>query len=553
MTFPTFVHAQTVLLSLADGESVDEATAVPADNGPDDPLAAKPVLLEGTRLLDYEIIGLIGHGGFGIVYLAYDAAHEQHVAIKEYLPAGRALRDPISKAVAPSAPQHDESFRVGLRSFLNEARLLARFDHASVVKVLHFWEDNGTAYMVMPYYSGPTLTHALGELTEAPNEQQLLDLLRPLLDGLSTLHAMNCFHRDVAPDNILLTEQGALLLDFGAARRMVGHLAQESATMLKHGFAPIEQYAESPTLKQGAWTDLYALAAVMYTVVAGHAPPAATERLQDDRMPLLSDIARGRYSPGFLAAIDAALALRPEDRPQSATEFWARLTVVPADPVVEGPQRVVAAVPPDALASASMPMVAAPAAVGPVERTRRHVAVPVLALLLAMMVIGLAVVGYGYLARDGGAPSESRLVERPAAAGPAPNLPAPSVAPMPASAPVPAAQLTPTPEAVAKTAPATESASHALSATPGPAVAFPSVPVAATPPVMRGQPAAGRPVAAAPTAATATPARATARPTSNATPASSPDQRRRCSEILQSASLGPLSAGDAAFLKGKCQ
>ena len=212
---PRWIDPPTVL------GNVDLPSAAPSTTHDGPTLGSLHVLPEGARLLDYEIVGLIGEGGFGIVYLAYDASLERHVAIKEYLPAVLASRA-RSRAVMVKSERHADAFRTGMRCFVNEARLLARFDHPSLVKVLRFWEGNGTAYMVMPFYEGPTLAHALQSLGRAPTEQELLGWLRPLLHALSTLHAVRCYHRDIAPDNILLTPAGPLLLDFGAARRVVG-------------------------------------------------------------------------------------------------------------------------------------------------------------------------------------------------------------------------------------------------------------------------------------------------------------------------------------------
>jgi hypothetical protein len=247
------------------------------------------------------------------------------VAIKEYLPAVLASRA-SSRAVMVKSERHADAFRAGMRSFVNEARLLARFDHPSLVKVLRFWEGNGTAYMVMPFYEGPTLAHALQSLGRAPTEQELLGWLRPLLHALSTLHAVRCYHRDIAPDNILLTPAGSLLLDFGAARRVVGQAVATPTVVIKPGYAPIEQYGEAPTLKQGPWTDVYALAGVVYAAITGQPPVPAVERWIDDHLTPLSQIARGQYSEHFLAAVDSALALRPGDRPESAAAFWAQLS-----------------------------------------------------------------------------------------------------------------------------------------------------------------------------------------------------------------------------------
>ena len=150
--------------------------------------------------------------------------------------------------------------QLGLHSFVNEAHLLASFDHPSLLKVYRFWEANGTAYMVMPYYQGVTLKRALAGLKAPPEESWLLRQLGQLLDALNVMHSEHCFHRDIAPDNILLLDDGTpLLLDFGAARRVIGDATHALTAFLKPGYAPVEQYAEMPSMKQGPWTDLYAL------------------------------------------------------------------------------------------------------------------------------------------------------------------------------------------------------------------------------------------------------------------------------------------------------
>jgi serine/threonine protein kinase len=282
-------------------------------------------LPEGTVIGGLEITGLIGEGGFGIVYLAYDSGLQRQVAIKEYMPSSLAARASGSMEVQVKSERHADTFKAGLKSFVNEARLLARFDHDSLVKVFRFWEANGTAYMAMPYYEGPTLKRALAELPAPPDEDQLRRWLHPILDALAVMHHARCFHRDIAPDNILLTASGPLLLDFGAARRVIGDMTHALTVVLKPGYAPIEQYGDSPNMAQGAWTDLYALACVVYYAITGKAPMSSVERLMGDRLQPLSRIAAGRYSEGFLRAIDAALAVKPQERPQDVAQFRALL------------------------------------------------------------------------------------------------------------------------------------------------------------------------------------------------------------------------------------
>ncbi len=279
----------------------------------------------GTHIGEFELINLVGIGGFGIVYLAHDLSLGRYVALKEYMPSSLAERVE-GLTVAVKSARLAETFAIGLRSFVNEARMLAQFDHRSLVKVYRFWEANGTAYMVMPFYEGITLRQALQKMPEPPSEQWLRGLIDPLLDALEVIHQENCFHRDIAPDNILLLADGRpLLLDFGAARRVIGDRTQALTVILKPGYAPLEQYAEDPHVKQGAWTDLYALAAVVYNAITRRPPMASVARSINDTMVPLTQAAAGRYSKTFLQAMDRALAVRPEDRPQSVAEFRALL------------------------------------------------------------------------------------------------------------------------------------------------------------------------------------------------------------------------------------
>ncbi len=289
--------------------------------------APKPghTLPAGTLLREYRVTLVLGEGGFGIVYLAHDSALDRRVAIKEYLPSSMAARAADGVSVAIKGEIYAAAYAKGLASFLNEAKLLGRFDHPALVKVYRFWEGNGTAYMVMPFYEGPTLRHVLASLGRPPTEDEVGAWLWPLLDALEVLHADNCFHRDVAPDNILITATGPLLLDFGAARRVIGDLTHALTAVLKPGFAPIEQYGESVDMVQGPWTDIFALASVLYLAITGIKPAPATERIVADRLKPLSQLAAGRFRPGFLAAVDRAMAVMPEFRPQSVAQFRAML------------------------------------------------------------------------------------------------------------------------------------------------------------------------------------------------------------------------------------
>jgi serine/threonine protein kinase len=296
----------------------EPAAAVPGDSGGN----ALPI---GTTVHEFRIVALIGQGGFGIVYLAHDESLDRMVALKEYMPSELAEREGTT-TVKVRSQRHAETFEAGLRSFINEARLLAQFDHPSLVKVHRFFTANATAYMVMPYYKGITLKHALRMLDDEPGETWIKTLLSQLLDALETIHSQSCYHRDISPDNILMLEDGTpLLLDFGAARRVIGDRTRAFTVILKPGYAPIEQYAEDPEMKQGPWTDLYALASVLYLALTRKAPPPSVARIVNDRLVPLSQSLNGRYDSAFLRALDAAMSVKPQDRPQSVAAFRSML------------------------------------------------------------------------------------------------------------------------------------------------------------------------------------------------------------------------------------
>ena len=566
-------------------------------------------LPEGTRLRDFEINGLIGEGGFGIVYLAYDHSLGRRVAIKEYMPASMASRGHASIAVVVKSQRHEETFRLGLKSFVNEARLLARFDHPALVKVYRFWEENGTAYMVMPYYQGPTLKHTLAELGRTPTEAELRGWLGPLLDALAVMHEANCFHRDIAPDNILLTSSGPLLLDFGAARHVIGDMTHALTVVLKPGFAPIEQYGEVPTLTQGAWTDLYALASVVYAAVTGKAPISAVERLMDDRHVALAQFIErqhleDRFSESFVLAVDAALHLRPRDRPQDVAAFrllfdgqavadsgrspldfvssfgsllepsndptelpthpdpppkheWTVPDETPQPSIIEkiapsakkpapaaadvarAPRRT-PAVAPAAPASPASRKAAAVEAPKPVrdEPARRG---PIVAGAVLVGVAALAAGGWYLMQRDGA--SEATAPAMTSAPSPAP-LPAPVAAPppVPAAAPPATATIPPAAEPSPAPAPVPVPAPAPARVAPAPAPGFEAA--APPPPVAKPK----REPRAAPAEPAARPA-----PSDQATPTNAAATRAKCSDILQKASLEPLTASEAAYLRRECQ
>ena len=297
-------------------------------------------LPSGTRLGEFEIESLLGVGGFGMVYKAFDHSLHRAVAIKEYMPAAMVARaEGQSVWVRSSADQ--PVFQAGLASFVAEARLLAQFDHPSLVKVFRFWEANSTAYMVMPLYSGMTLKQARTQMLTPPSEEWLRKVLWSILGALRVLHEGNTLHRDISPDNIFLQYSGPpVLLDLGAARHAINDQDRHHTAVLKVNYAPIEQYAQGSDddLRQGPWSDLYSLAAVVHGCLCNDTPLPATLRAIRDRMVPFSRVAKTvkrqfgvSYSPAFVATISQSLALRPQERLQSIDAFLQamEMTVAP--------------------------------------------------------------------------------------------------------------------------------------------------------------------------------------------------------------------------------
>ena len=292
--------------------------AAPSSPSPSRTLA--PITLQpGYRLLEYRIDGLLGQGGFGITYLATDVNLHAQVAIKEYLPAQFALRTGDS-TVRPRSIDVMATLLEGLDAFLVEARTLATFRHPNIVRVARFFEANRTAYMVLDYERGRSLSAWWKKQHDAIQEADLLTLLAPLLDGLALVHHKGVLHRDIKPDNIMVRDgDGSLvLLDFGAARPASGG-DPDAPTMLTPGYAPIEQYLGG---EQGPWTDLYAFAATLYWMVCAQKPREAPDRQAAPQSDVNAEQAgAGRYSAEFLRAVDWALKVKPEDRPQDVASF----------------------------------------------------------------------------------------------------------------------------------------------------------------------------------------------------------------------------------------
>jgi serine/threonine protein kinase len=276
-------------------------------------VAADLSLPRGYALNEYRIDSTLGVGGFGVTYLATDANLNLKVAIKEYLPGDVAARN-ADHSVRSKSPEGQEQFDWGRTRFLEESRTLASFRHPNIVRVMRFFEANGTAYMVMEFVAGQPLNGWLGNKRPIP-EEAVLALARPLLDGLEVVHNAGYLHRDIKPDNIFIRADGSpVLLDFGSARMPQAN--QDMTTIVSLGFAPVEQYTTRGG--EGPWTDLYALGGVLYWVLTGERPVEAPGRAFHDPMPPAAKAAdASRYSQQLLKAIDWALSPAKEQRPQS--------------------------------------------------------------------------------------------------------------------------------------------------------------------------------------------------------------------------------------------
>ena len=288
----------------------------------DDPSNRSPLALDQEVLLNgqFRVGRVLGVGGFGITYLAFDEVLEMVVAVKEYLPNNIAVRKTGSDSVQPlSSSGEEKDFEFGLKRFLQEARTLAKFEaHPNIVRVRTFFEENGTGYLVMNFYEGRTLAEYLASRNGFLPEEEALLIMDQVVDGLSAVHGENILHRDIDPNNVYLADNGTVvLLDFGAARTAVGERTKSMSVVLKRGYAPHEQYHSHGD--QGAWTDVYACSATLYRTVTGYKPPEAAARILEDDLAPPSELVPS-LSDATNEAIVQGLEIRPDDRPQSMEE-----------------------------------------------------------------------------------------------------------------------------------------------------------------------------------------------------------------------------------------
>ena len=280
----------------------------------------------------YLVGKVLGAGGFGITYIGYDLRLDGKVAIKEYYPSGAANRS-MSLTVFPAMDERDGIFDIGKARFLKEAKTLSEFvEDGNIVTLRDYFEENGTAYIVMEYLEGEDLSYYAQEHGRLEMDEAL-DLLEPAMLALDKVHKKGLIHRDISPSNIMVLSDGRVkVLDFGSARLQNTSGERSLTVMLKHGYAPEEQYR--PHGEQGPWTDVYAMSATIYRLITGKAPPAATERMFEDTLELPSKLG-AKLTPAQERALMRGLALRAPDRTQSMAELAASLRQKKKAPVVK--------------------------------------------------------------------------------------------------------------------------------------------------------------------------------------------------------------------------
>lgn len=283
---------------------------------------ASPIFLKpGTVLNGKYLLGrVLGHGGFGITYLARDLNLGVRLAIKEYLPQDMATRNLGDTSIMVYSGSTREHFEYGLDKFLEEARTLAKFDDVpEIVTIKDFFKENGTAYIVMSYVEGITLKEFITSRGGKLPLDAVLNIMLPVMKALEQVHSSGILHRDISPDNIYITRNfNVKLLDFGAARFAMGEHSKSMSVLLKPGYAPVEQYRSKG--KQGPWTDIYAVAATMYKALTGNTPPESLDRMYEDVLaaPSKCDV---DIPSNIEEALLKAMSIREEQRFQTVSEF----------------------------------------------------------------------------------------------------------------------------------------------------------------------------------------------------------------------------------------
>ena len=281
----------------------------------------------------YRIDGVLGVGGFGITYKAYDIMLDRYVALKECMPSDFALRDSDTITVQPKTEALKSDFEWAKDRFLLEARTLARFKHKNLLSVNNIFAANGTVYMDSSMIDGKdldTVAKSKGSFTE----EEIRRIIEPLLEALSLVHKDQIMHRDIKPGNIIIKQNGdPVLIDFGSARLTVNSKSRPLTAMVTQGYAPFEQYYEDGN--QGAWTDIYAIGAVAYKLITGKIPPESVSRVRSDTIEDLSAYAN-KYSQTLINFVNVSLKMDEKQRPQTCEEA---LAIIRGEVKVSMPQK----------------------------------------------------------------------------------------------------------------------------------------------------------------------------------------------------------------------
>ena len=298
-----------------------------------------------TILAGKYVVGrVLGQGGFGITYIGWDLALERKVAIKEYYPSGQVSRTQGTQSLTwYTTEQASVARKSGMEMFLKEARKMVKVDNIpGVVRVLELFQENGTAYIVMEFVEGETLKTRL-QKTGPLSWSQATAIFEPVVHAMSKVHRAGLVHRDLSPDNLMLTADGSVkILDLGAAKDLNVNSGASSMQVAKSGFSPLEQYTQRGN--SGPWTDVYAMAATIYYTLTGKLPPNAVDRLDHDTLSW-SEPGLTALSPAALAALEHAMEVQISDRIQTMDELEQRLFSGPipqAAPVQEKPPEVAA-------------------------------------------------------------------------------------------------------------------------------------------------------------------------------------------------------------------
>ncbi|MBT3016563.1 MAG: serine/threonine-protein kinase [Candidatus Thiodiazotropha endolucinida] len=281
-------------------------------------------LTEGTEIDCYVIMKVVASGGFSLIYLAEDEDTQDEVIIKEFLPKKLAKRGGNGKVI-PLDDKQADNFNRSLRLFYQEAKVLASLRHPNIVQVRGFFLANNTGYLVMDHERGKNLASYIKKRSGSLSTRFLMTVFPPILDALNLIHSRNLLHLDIKPSNIHLRTGGnPLLLDFGAVHE-VQNEGSRTGRVVTTGFSPVEQYYQSGNV--GPWSDVYAIGASMRACLDGKAPPSAIERHAKEKLKPAARIYRRRYPASMLEAIDWAMEIEYEKRPQDAGELLQALQV----------------------------------------------------------------------------------------------------------------------------------------------------------------------------------------------------------------------------------